>query len=178
MGKILNKFSISQPRRMIETTTTRMAMLSPKFNRFREGSKRLATNPRILRVAKPKTRTHKMPYMSLFLFRSSIKMAKKNWNREPDSSHSAGTGTRRSRAVRDKGMGAVSGRQQKATAMPSKRVDITLFRARSHSGSQRPFAGRRERICGSVIVLEPVLEPVVFTDCGPPPSPGVECRRK
>ena len=145
MGKILNRLSISQPRRTIETMTTRMAMVSPKFKRLREGSKRLATKPRILRVAKPNTRTHKMLYMSLFLSRSSNKVAKETGIASRTPATRRDMGRRRSRAVRDKGMGAVSGRQtEDATQCLSKRDDITLFRARSHSRRQQLFATRRE----------------------------------
>src|SRR6266851_9059008 len=137
MGKILNRLSISQPSRTIETTTTRMAMVSPKFNRLREGSKRLATSPRMLRVAKPKTSTHKMLYTSPFLSRSSNKRTNRNWNRKPDSSHDAGTGIDVSSAVRDKGMGAVSGRQQRNNVTASPRETILPFSGREVSGIWR-----------------------------------------
>src|ERR1700730_12923735 len=130
MGKILNKLSISHPKRMIETTTTRMAIVSPKFNRLREGSKRLATSPRILRVAKPKTSTHKMLYTSLFLSSSSNKTTNGNGKRKPGPSHDdAGKGREVSSAVRDRGMGAVAGRQRKKRNGFAKGDDITLFRA-------------------------------------------------
>src|SRR6266851_2563225 len=115
MGKILNKVSISQPSRTIETITTMMAMVSPKFRRLRLGSKRRATKPRILSVAKPKTNAHNMLNTSPFLLKSSNKSKARNWNRKVDSSRVRGEGREASSEVRDTGMGAVFERQQTET---------------------------------------------------------------
>jgi len=54
-----NTLSTSSPNSRTETTTTEIAMISPKFIPLRRGSKRRDTSRKILSVAKPKTRTHK-----------------------------------------------------------------------------------------------------------------------
>src|SRR5271163_5161086 len=60
IGKMWNRESISQPSRITETTVTVIAKISPKLRLLRRGSNRLATKPRMFRVAKPKTNTHRM----------------------------------------------------------------------------------------------------------------------
>src|ERR1700730_1614005 len=146
MGKILNRLSISHPRRTIETMTTMMAMVSPKLKRERSGSKRLATSPRILRVAKPKTNAHKMLYTSPFLSESSKRIAKRNWNRMTDSSHDAGMGREVSSEVRDQSMGAVLGvRRKQSTACQE--LKILRLSGREVSGHLAGFTTKNTKQC-------------------------------